>query len=112
MQQIQANEVAQWAQEHASAQPVVLDVREAWEVQHASISPPAGAQLMHISMGTVPLRLNDLDKNKPIACLCHHGGRSMQVAMFLEGNGFAQVANIVGGIDAWSLSVDASVPRY
>ena len=112
MQQIQAAEVAQWAQNHADAKPLVLDVREACEVQHASITAPQGAELLHISMGTVPLRVSELDKSRPIACLCHHGGRSMQVAMFLEGHGFAQIANIVGGIDAWSLSVDASVPRY
>ena len=112
MQQIQATEVAQWAQSQVDAKPVVLDVREAWEVQQASIQAPEGAELVHISMGTVPLRVAELDKSRPIACLCHHGGRSMQVAMFLEGNGFGQIANIVGGIDAWSIAVDASVPRY
>jgi rhodanese-related sulfurtransferase len=44
--------------------------------------------------------------------LCHHGGRSMQVAMFLAQHGFERVANVAGGIDAWSRDVDPSVPRY
>lgn len=116
MQQIQANQVAQWAQElkseDANVQPTILDVREAWEVQQASIHAPADCQFVHISMGTVPVRISELKKDQPIACLCHHGGRSMQVAMFLEQNGFSRVVNIVGGIDAWSQLVDQTVPRY
>jgi rhodanese-related sulfurtransferase len=63
-------------------------------------------------MGTVPARLSELDPNRAIACLCHHGGRSMQVASFLQARGFAHVANIAGGIDAWSVELDTSVPRY
>lgn len=116
MQQIQANQVAQWAQaikaEDPSTQPTILDVREAWEVQQASIKAPSNCNFVHISMGTVPVRLSELAKDQPIACLCHHGGRSMQVAMFLEQNGFSNIVNIVGGIDAWSQLVDPTVPRY
>ncbi len=116
MQQIQANQVAQWAQaikaEDPSTQPTILDVREAWEVQQASIKAPSNCSFVHISMGTVPVRLSELAKDQPIACLCHHGGRSMQVAMFLEQNGFSNIVNIVGGIDAWSQLVDPTVPRY
>jgi rhodanese-related sulfurtransferase len=116
MEQIQANQVAQWAQDAQAAtgelQPVVLDVREAWELQQASIKVPQGCGFAHISMGTVPVRLSELNKNQAIACLCHHGGRSMQVAMFLENQGFSQVVNIAGGIDAWSVLVDPTIPRY
>lgn len=112
MQQIQANAVSDWAQAAAEQRPMILDVREAWEVQQASITPPPGVDFMHIAMGTVPLRLSELDPARAIACLCHHGGRSMQVAMFLENNGFGHIANISGGIDAWSQLVDAAVPRY
>ena len=116
MEQIQANQVAQWAQEArnaaADSQPIVLDVREAWEVQQAAIQAPEACGFVHISMGTVPVRLSELDKDQPIACLCHHGGRSMQVAMFLQGQGFSKVVNIAGGIDAWSTQVDPTIPRY
>ena len=48
----------------------------------------------------------------PIAVLCHHGARSMQVAAFLVQQGFGHVANISGGINAWSSQVDAAVPTY
>jgi rhodanese-related sulfurtransferase len=63
-------------------------------------------------MQTVPARLTELDKDRPIACLCHHGGRSMQVGAFLERQGFTQIINISGGINAWSSQVDPSVPVY
>lgn len=91
--------------------PVVLDVREPHELQMASIQAD-GFTLLTIPMGVIPPRLNELDPQQPIACLCHHGGRSMQVASFLKGRGFAHVANIAGGINAWSAEVDPTVPRY
>jgi len=95
----------------AEGEPVLLDVREPAEWQTASVEAP-GAELLQMSMQTIPARLNELDPDRPVAILCHHGGRSMQVAMFLARQGFAHVANIAGGIDAWSLQVDPSVPRY
>lgn len=85
----------------------VLDVREAWEVQVASLH---GA--VHIPMREIPARFGELDRNSTIVCLCHHGARSMQVAMFLEHQGFADVCNLSGGIDAWSRQVDPAVPTY
>ena len=90
---------------------IVLDVREVPELRAASVTP-AGFQLVAIPMGQVPARLAELDPDTPVACLCHHGARSMRVAMFLAGNGFGTVANIAGGIDAWSLERDPAVPRY
>jgi rhodanese-related sulfurtransferase len=63
-------------------------------------------------MNEIPQRLSELDPQRPVACLCHHGARSQRVAMFLASNGFDQVANIAGGIDAWTTEVDSSVPRY
>ncbi|MFY7939968.1 MAG: rhodanese-like domain-containing protein, partial [Burkholderiaceae bacterium] len=57
-------------------------------------------------------RLSEWDRTRPVACLCHHGSRSMQVAAFLVQQGFEHVANIAGGIHAWSSQVDASVPTY
>lgn len=92
-------------------QPLVLDVREAAELAQASIAP-TDCELVHIPMGAIPPRLSELDPNRPVACLCHHGGRSMQVANFLAHQGFAHVANISGGINAWSIQVDPTVPRY
>lgn len=92
-------------------EPVVLDVREPHEIAFASIEAD-GFELMTIPMGVIPPRLAELDPARPVACLCHHGGRSMQVASFLSARGFNHVANIAGGINAWSTEVDARIPRY
>lgn len=95
----------------AHGKPVVLDVREPHELQCASVQAN-GFQLLTIPMGVIPLRLAELNPEQPIACLCHHGARSMQVAHFLQSRGFTHVANIAGGINAWSAEVDPSIPRY
>lgn len=99
------------AQARASGAPLVLDVREPWELQAASVRAD-GFELIAIPMGELPARLGELDPERPIACLCHHGARSLHVAAFLEHHGFEQVANITGGIDAWSHERDPGVPRY
>ena len=95
--------------------PVVLDVREPWEVQTASVRED-GFILLALPMREVPARLAELKDtlgtDHPVACLCHHGMRSQQVANFLAQGGFADVVNLHGGIDAWSQQVDPSVPRY
>ena len=95
--------------------PLVLDVREPWELQTASIRED-GFTLLAIPMREIPARLADLRAarggGRPIACLCHHGMRSLQVANYLAQNGFDEVVNLQGGIDAWSLQLDASVARY
>jgi rhodanese-related sulfurtransferase len=109
MQQIYPAQIAEWASQQAQ-RPVLLDVREGWELQTASAKPEA-LDLLHMPMQTVPARLDELDKTRPIACLCHHGGRSMQVASFLIQHGF-EVVNVAGGIHAWSAQVDPSIPVY
>ena len=109
MQQISPAQVAEWASQQAT-RPVLLDVREGWEVQTASARPD-GLDFVHMPMQTVPARLQELDRSRPIACLCHHGGRSMQVAHFLASHGY-DVVNVAGGIHAWSAQVDPSVPVY
>jgi len=108
MHNITPAQVAEWAQQQ-SQRPVLLDVREAWEVQTASAR--TDALDVHMPMQTIPARLHELDRSRPIACLCHHGGRSMQVANFLASHGY-EVVNVAGGIHAWSAQVDPSVPVY
>jgi rhodanese-related sulfurtransferase len=93
------------------SRPILLDVREPWEVQTACVSED-GFKLLTIPMRDVPARLAELNPDQPIACLCHHGMRSQQVANFLVQSGFDEVVNVQGGIDAWSREVDPSVPRY
>ncbi|MDO5288964.1 MAG: rhodanese-like domain-containing protein [Pseudomonadota bacterium] len=93
------------------APPLLLDVREPAEWQAASVHLPE-AELLQIPMHAIPARLHELDPDRPVAVLCHHGGRSMHVAMYLAHHGFARIANIAGGIDAWASQLDPSVPRY
>ena len=85
----------------------LLDVREAWEFQTASI---AGSTL--IPMGEIQARVAELDPASDIVVICHHGGRSMQVAVFLERQGFSSVHNLTGGVDAWARTVDPAMPTY
>ena len=99
----------------ADTSALVLDVREPHELQRASVAHSASAQgftLVAIPMHSVPQQLAALDPEQPIACLCHHGARSMQVAQFLESRGYSCVANITGGIHAWSQELDPSIAMY
>jgi len=109
MQQITPLQVAPWASAQTQ-RPVLLDVREGWELQTASATAPE-LDLVHMPMQSIPARLHELDRSRPIACLCHHGSRSMQVAHFLAGHGY-DVVNIAGGIHAWSAQVDPHIPVY
>lgn len=88
--------------------PLLLDVREGWEAETASIP---GAKLM--PMGEVPGRaFTELDEDQPIAVLCHHGARSLSVANWLRTQGFEAAQSVAGGIDLWSRVIDPSIPRY
>jgi rhodanese-related sulfurtransferase len=91
----------------AGSGPVVVDVREKWELDTASIP-----QVLHIPMAEIPSRIGELDASQEIVVMCRSGGRSMQVAQFLARNGFRSVANLTGGILAWSRDVDPSVRAY
>ena len=109
--QISPVQLADWFAADAHAPAVLLDVREPWELQTASVTR-AGFTMLAIPMNEIPGRLAELDASARIACLCHHGARSQRVALFLEQHGFDNVANLSGGIDAWSAQQDATVPRY
>jgi adenylyltransferase/sulfurtransferase len=87
--------------------PLIIDVREAWEHNIASLP---GATL--IPMNTVPARMGELDRNAEIVVYCHHGVRSWNVAAYLAQNGFANVKNLTGGIDSWARRVDPSMRKY
>jgi adenylyltransferase/sulfurtransferase len=86
---------------------VLLDVREQWEYDLAKL---AGSIL--VPLGTLPQSLAKLDRKAEIISICHHGMRSADATNFLLQQGFANVKNLVGGIDAWSVQVDGTVPRY
>ena len=108
MKQIAPAELAAWLGDKERARPLLLGVREPWEVQTCSI---AGST--NIPMGEVPARATgEIDPQQEVVVICHHGGRSMQVAMFLERNGYAKVHNLAGGVDSWARTVDPSMPVY
>jgi adenylyltransferase/sulfurtransferase len=88
---------------------LLLDVREADEVARARIEGSTW-----IPLGQLASRAEELAawRDEPLIALCHHGGRSARACALLAERGFSRLENLVGGIDAWSLSVDASVPRY
>lgn len=88
---------------------LLLDVREQNEYDIARID---GSVLL--PMSELRLRLEELEPHKDsrIVVHCHHGGRSMQVTRALRERGYAQVQNMEGGIDAWSLQIDSNVARY
>jgi rhodanese-related sulfurtransferase len=107
MQQLTAPEVAAWLADPARPAPLLLDVREPWEYETCHLE---GARLM--PMNTVTARQQELEPEQPVVCICHHGARSMQVAAFLERQGFKNVTNLTGGMHAWALQVDTSMPTY
>jgi|SRR5438067_5948582 len=107
MRQISASDLAAWLADASRPKPLLLDVREPWEYEKARIE---GAQL--VPMREVPGRLDELDQERDVVAICHHGGRSQQVALFLEKTGFRKIHNLVGGVDAWSRTVDPTVPLY
>jgi rhodanese-related sulfurtransferase len=84
----------------------LLDVREEWELGVASVPG-----IVHIPMGEVAGRLGELDRTREVVVLCRSGRRSLEVAKFLQQNGFKAV-NLAGGILAWSRDVDATIPTY
>ena len=107
MQQISALELADWLADDARPSPMLLDVRENWEYETCHIDGS-----VHMPMNTIPARIDDLDEDAAIVCICHHGARSMQVAAFLERNGFGKMINLTGGIHAWALQVDSTMAKY
>lgn len=107
MNQLRPAQLSEWLADASRARPVLLDVREPWEFQTCHLPD---SRL--VPMREVPARLGELDPAAETVVICHHGGRSQQVAVFLERQGFSKVHNLSGGVDAWARTVDASMPVY
>jgi rhodanese-related sulfurtransferase len=86
---------------------LLVDVREPWEYELCRIE---GAKLL--PMGSIPQNLQALDVDEDVVCYCHHGMRSMDVAVWLRGQGVQRAKSLAGGIERWSLEIDPRVPRY
>lgn len=105
MKEISVEELAAW---RASGKPfVLLDVRTPRELALASI--PGS---LHLSLQELPARMNEIDRDAEIAVICHSGNRSAFVVELLSRSGFDRVYNVAGGIDAYAVRVDATIPRY
>jgi rhodanese-related sulfurtransferase len=91
----------------AGAKPVIVDVREQWEFDLGHLDGS-----VHIPLGTLPERMQDLDRTAEIVTVCHTGRRSLQAAHFMHATGFARVRSLRGGVEAWSVQIDPSMPRY
>ncbi len=87
--------------------PIIIDVREPDEYRYARIP---GAVLK--PLGGITQWAQELDKEQEYVLQCHTGSRSWQAAHLLERMGFKKIANLEGGIEAWSMYVDPNVPRY
>ncbi len=89
--------------------PRLIDVRELEEWQICQIP---GAELMPLSQWPALVGAQLTDPGQHLLIYCHHGGRSARAAEFLLQNGFSQVTNVAGGIDAWAREVDPALPQY
>jgi rhodanese-related sulfurtransferase len=85
----------------------LVDVREPWEFEICRIE---GSE--NIPMSELPARMGAFDREQRTVFICHHGARSLQVAEYLSGNGFTQVMNLEGGVDAWARTVDPDMQQY
>ena len=91
----------------AGENPVLLDVREAWEYEICHIEGST-----NISMSNIQRMLESLKPDDEIVVICHHGIRSFQIANYLNDNGYKQIVNLTGGVDAWAESVDTNMAQY
>ncbi|MGM0677499.1 MAG: rhodanese-like domain-containing protein [Pseudomonadota bacterium] len=87
--------------------PRLIDVREHWEYEIVHLE---GTQLF--PLGQIHELEEALDPDEEVVLICHHGIRSLQVAHYLEHQGFTRVINLEGGIDAWARQVDPTLPTY
>lgn len=107
IKQIAPSDLASWCADSARPAPFVVDVREPWEFERCRID---GSLL--VPLAQLPARRAELPHDKELVLVCHHGARSQHAAMWLAQNGFPNVHNLRGGVEAWALEVDPAMPRY
>ena len=105
--QLWGAELARWRADALRDAPLVVDVREPWEIELCRIDGS-----LSIPLGEVARRMDELPWDRPLVLVCHHGGRSQHAATLLAGAGFTQVHNLRGGVESWALDVDPTMKRY
>jgi rhodanese-related sulfurtransferase len=86
---------------------VLIDVRETWEYNVASIKDS-----IHIPISEIQNRMHDFDEQENIVFICHHGVRSRMVGIYFQQNDFKNIINLSGGIDSWAKTVDDAMAVY
>ncbi len=107
MKTIRPRELSDWLQQPDKPAPQLLDVREPWELEKCRLD-----HVIAIPLGQITTRHGELDPQRPLVCICHHGMRSQQAAVWLERNGFNDVHNLSGGVAGWAAEVDPKFPTY
>ncbi len=101
-----------WLQKE-SGKPILVDVREDYELAIASFPAPVIHLPLSESSRWIEILPEKMLNSQPVVVICHSGIRSWNFANWLIEEGWAhEVWNLEGGIDAWSKEVDNSVPRY
>ena len=85
----------------------LIDIRENQELEICKLK-----EAVHIPMGSIPIRLNEIDFKKPVVIMCKSGGRSAQICQFLNQQGYFDVYNLDGGIMSWALEIDSTIATY
>ena len=110
-EQIRAHDLQQRLERGEPIQ--LVDVREDPELEMATLPHPVVHLPLSRSSAWMDTVAERLDRDRPVAVLCHAGVRSWHFSCWLiEQHGYGQVWNLQGGIDAWSVEVDQNVPRY
>jgi len=105
--QLAAAELARWRADQSRDAPLLVDVREPWEFAYCRIDGS-----LSMPLGEFARRRAELPRGRPLVLVCHHGHRSQHAAMLLAGAGFAQVHNLLGGVESWAVDVDPAMKRY
>jgi len=93
--------------QQAAVKPLLLDVREPWEYRIVHLE-----DTRLIPMREIPRHAESLDPDQEIIVICHHGIRSRQVGLYLELQGFTNIVNLRGGLDAWARDTDPQLTAY
>lgn len=106
MRHFTPSQLKQYLAEQA-VQPLLLDVREPWEFNICQLN---GSQLL--PMHQIPQNIHQLNPQREIVVICHHGIRSRQVGLFLEQHGFKEIINLTGGLAGWAKDIDPTMSTY
>ena len=106
MREFKAEELKSYL-ESVDDQPLLLDVRQPWEYEICKLD-----NSVLIPMSTIPVNIDQLDKNRETVVICHHGVRSRRVAYYLEQLGFTNIINLKRGIEGWARNVDVDMATY